>query len=665
MKSSLRLFLWSVLGLVAATLFAAEQLYTCGMHPQIIKKEPGNCPVCGMKLTPIRANTSAAGTAAGERTIKFYKSTMMPGEVSPKPAKDSMGMEMVPVYNDATAASANIQIDAATIQRMNLRTAAVERGPVRREVRAVGAVAFNEQGYRDITTKYDGWLEKLLVNTTWTTVKAGDPLLEIYSPDLYNAQLNYVVALRSEGEAGGPLTRSALARLQLFDVPAEVIAELSRTKEPRRALALPSPADGVVIEKMGVAGQMMKAGERIYRLADLSSVWVQAEIYEKDVPYVRTSDPVEVRTSYGPARTFAGKIDLLLPQVREQTRTVTARIVLANPDGALRPGMFVDVRLSTQLASDAVLLPDTAVLRSGERNTVFVALDGGFFEPREVRLGARSADDKYEVLSGVSAGERVVTSGQFMLDSESQLREAIQKMLKPAVATPEAAPAPAASRRQSGINPSAEALKALALAAADAATPLAKDDFAAFQVQLPPLRTALAAYFAADEHAAHGPLAPFKTGIADPPDIAGARRDFAPFSTAVTNAAHAAQLTTGGALRAFDCPMTPARWLQRDAGTKNPFYGEKMLTCGEEIAPPKPKTGALPAPAFNAGAMASRLPPGHPPIDGAMSPQEFLRSQMGLPADSTGPRASADACGNCGMSAAAMAAGEPCPPENK
>lgn len=589
MKFPLRLFLWPVLGLVAVTLFAAEQLYTCGMHPQIIKKEPGNCPVCGMKLTPIRANTSAAGTAAGERTIKFYKSTMMPGEVSPKPAKDSMGMEMVPVYNDDAAASANIQIDAATIQRMNLRTAPVERGPVKREIRAVGAVAFNEKGYRDITLKYDGWLEKLLVNTTWTTVKAGDPLLEIYSPDLYNAQLNYVVALRSEGEAGGPLTRTAIARLQLFDVLAEVIAELSRTKEPRRALALPSPADGVVIEKMGFAGQMMKAGERIYRLADLSSVWVQAEIYEKDVPYVRTGDPVEVRTSYGLARTFAGKIDLLLPQVREQTRTVTARIVLANPDGALRPGMFVDVRLSTQLASDAVLLPDTAVLRSGERNTVFVALDGGFFEPREVRLGARSADDKYEVLSGVNAGERVVTSGQFMLDSESQLREAIQKMLKPAVATPDPASAPAAPRRQSSLSPVSDALRALALAAADAATPLAKDDFAAFQAQLPSLRMALAAYFAADEHAAHGPLAPFKAGIADPPDIAGARRDFAPFSTAVTNAAHAAQLTTGGALRAFDCPMTPARWLQRDAGTKNPFYGEKMLTCGDEIAPPEKK----------------------------------------------------------------------------
>jgi RND family efflux transporter MFP subunit len=190
-----------------------------------------------------------------------------------------------------------------------------------------------------------------------------------------------------------------------------------------------------VIEKMGITGQMMKPGERIYRLADLSSVWVQAEIYEKDLPFVRSGESVSVRTSYGPERTFDGKVDLLLPQVQEQTRTATARIVLANPDGFLRPGMFVDVRFSAELTSDAVLVPDMAVLRSGERNTVFVALDGGHFEPRDVELGARSDNNNYEVLSGLKAGERVVISGQFMLDSESQLREAIQKMLKPTGAT--------------------------------------------------------------------------------------------------------------------------------------------------------------------------------------------------------------------------------------
>jgi len=418
---------------------AEKQLYTCGMHPQIVRDKPGNCPICGMKLQPVRANTAEGAKAAapaGERKVKYYKSTMIPGQISQKPAKDTMGMDMVPVYEgeDASAEN-NIQIDAAMTQRMNLKTALVERGPVKRDFRTVGTVAYNEEGLRDITTKYEGWLEKLYVDATWTMVKAGDPLFDIYSPDLYNAQLNYLVATRSEGTAGGALTRAALARLQLLDLPEDFIAEVARTGEARRTYTFRAPADGVVIEKMAVAGQMMKAGEKIYRLADLSTVWVLAQIYEKDLPFVRAGQGAEVRTSYGQQRSFAGEVQLLLPQVEEQTRSATARIVLPNADLYLRPGMFTDVRFATQLAESAVLVPDMAVLRSGERNTVFIAKDGGSFEPREILLGARSEGNFYEVLSGLAVGDRVVTSGQFMLDSESQLREAIQKMLKSAEGT--------------------------------------------------------------------------------------------------------------------------------------------------------------------------------------------------------------------------------------
>jgi len=414
------------------------------MHPQIIREEPGDCPICGMKLVPIRADAVAASGAAassGERRIKYYKSTMIPGENKTVPGKDSMGMDMVPVYEtDDSSAQTRIQIDAATIQRMNLRTALVESGPVRREIRTVGAVVYDERGLSDVTMKYDGWLEKLYVDATWTTVKAGEPLFEVYSPEVYNAQLNYLVAVRTEGEGGGPLTRGAVGRLQLLDVPADVIAELARTKEARRTLVFRAPAGGTVIEKTGVQGQMMKAGERIYRLANLATTWVEAQIYEKDLPYVRDGQAVVVRTAYGSGQSFNGAVQLVLPQVEDLTRAATARIVLPNPNGSLRPGMFVDVRFASQLADDAVLVPDMAVLRSGERDTVFVALDGGFFEARDVKLGARSEGNFYQVLSGLKAGERVVTSGQFMLDSESQLREAIQKMLKPAPAAPPAHP---------------------------------------------------------------------------------------------------------------------------------------------------------------------------------------------------------------------------------
>lgn len=404
----------------------------------------------------VSAVIAPAENASGGRRIKYYKSTMMPGEVKPGPGKDSMGMDMVPVYEGEDTSSQNdIQIDSGTIQRMNLKTALVERGPVRRVIRAVGIVAYDEQGLRDVTTKYDGWLEKLYVDATWTQVKAGEPLFEIYSPDLYNAQLNYLVALQSEGGVGGPLARAALARLRLFDVPADFIAELGRTKKAERTVVFRAPAGGTVIKKMGIEGQMIKAGDPIYRLADLSKVWVQAQIYEKDLPYIHKGEAAVVSTSYGLKRTFDGAVQLLLPQVEDVTRTVTARIVLPNPDGFLRPDMFTEVRFASKIADDAVLVPDMAVLRSGERDTVFVALKGGHFEPRKVTLGPRSEGNFYQVLSGLQAGERVVTSGQFMLDSESQLREAIQKMLASTEDEKSQSAAPAPSGGKDGVAPAA------------------------------------------------------------------------------------------------------------------------------------------------------------------------------------------------------------------
>jgi len=455
MKPSLRLLFLLVFAFAATGgALAAKQLYTCSMHPQIIRDEPGDCPICGMKLQPIPASVVAASSAApasGERTIKYYKSTMMPGEVKTGPGKDSMGMDMVPVYAEEDQSAQNgIQLDSATIQRMNLRTALVEHGPVRREIRTVGAIAYDERGLRDITMKYDGWLEKLYVDATWTPVKAGEALFEVYAPELYNAQLNYIVAVQSEGGAGGPLTRAASARLRLLDVPEDVIAGLARSKEASRTFVFRAPVGGTVIEKAAAQGQMVKAGDRIYRLANLATVWVEAQVYEKDLPYVHGGQAAVVRTTYGSGEALDGTVQLVLPQVEDLTRAATARIVLPNPDGSLRPGMFVDVRFTAQLADDAVLVPDMAVLRSGERDTVFVALDGGTFEAREVKLGERTEGNFYQVLGGLRAGERVVTSGQFMLDSESQLREAIQKMLKPAPGE--------AQRAKAGQSSSANAL---------------------------------------------------------------------------------------------------------------------------------------------------------------------------------------------------------------
>lgn len=412
---------------LAPALHAEEQLYTCGMHPQVIRKAPGDCPICGMKLTPVRAN---AAVPAGERKIKYYKSTMMPEQMSDKPAKDTMGMDMVPVYEGEEPTSSSVNIDPVMIQRMNLKTELVTRGPVSRSIRAVGVVAYNEDGLRDIALKYEAWIEKLHVTATGTTVKAGDPLFDLYAPELYAAQLNHLVALRAEGAAGGPLTRASLERLKLFDVSPEFISDLIKSGRASRTYTYRAPVAGIVSEKMAVEGQMMKSGERLYRLADLSSVWVQTQVYEKDFSAVTASRSAEVRTTYAPERIFTGRVAQVLPTIDGMTRTATARLVIANPDGLLRPGMFAEARLNTVSSSDAVLVPDSAVLRSGERNTVFIALSGGAFEPREVTLGGHTDDHRYAVLKGLAAGDRVVVSGQFLLDSESRLREAILKMTR-------------------------------------------------------------------------------------------------------------------------------------------------------------------------------------------------------------------------------------------
>lgn len=531
--------------LPAAFSAAAErQLYTCGMHPQIIKEEPGNCPICGMALTPIKSGGAAhAGAEA-------------------------------------------IHIDPVTVQRMNLKTDFVGRGPVRREIRNVGVVAYDENRLREVSTKYPGWVEAQQVAEIGAVVHAGDPLFEIYSPELYRAQGDYVAALAGEGGAGSLLAAAALGRLRLFDVDEAFIAELARTGEPRRTYTYRAPVAGVVVEKRVVAGERVEAGAPLYRLADLSRVWVLVQVFEDDLPLVREGLAGTVRLTGGRGAEIAATVDRLLPEVAERTRTGGARLVVANAGGALRPGMFVDVRFSVQLAADAVLVPESAVLRSGDRNTVFVARDDGTFLPRVIRIGLRDRDGSFEVLDGLAAGERVVTSGQFLLDSESQLQEAIRKMLR--VSEEKAAmakkPAPAMPMDDSR----AAALTGLAQALADAADRLGHDDFAGYAAHRAGLISAADAYLAtgADE-----PLAAAKRRLAtaDVADHDALRAAFAVFSTEVVDRARAADVVRGAELHVFECPMAPevghGRWLQRSAGLLNPFFGSAMATCGEELSP--------------------------------------------------------------------------------
>jgi RND family efflux transporter MFP subunit len=416
------------------------QLYTCGMHPQVIQNKPGNCPICGMKLTPVRqqpgtkdGSTNATPAATGERKVKYYKSTMLLGEISQTPRKDSMGMDMVPVFEDEAADSSTISIDPVTVQNMGIRTGVVTKGPLRRAIRTVGVIDFDETTLADVTTKFKGWIEKLYVDATGKQAHKGEPLFEIYSPELVSAQTEYLLALnQTTGLAGTESLRAtALTKLKFFDISDEQIAELEKTRQAKKTLRVSAPRDGIVVEKMAVEGQMVDAGMKLYRLADLGIVWVQAQVYEQDLAFVRLGQEATVSLSYLPDRKFRGRVTYVYPTVDEKTRTARVRMEFHNPGYFLKPGMFATVELQAELEPSVLLVPDMAVLRSGEKNTVFVALTGGKFEPRTVTLGPRSENNFYQVLSGLSEGERVVTSGQFMLDSESQLREAIQKMLQP------------------------------------------------------------------------------------------------------------------------------------------------------------------------------------------------------------------------------------------
>jgi multidrug efflux pump subunit AcrA (membrane-fusion protein) len=413
---------------------AEKMLYTCSMHPQVIQDQPGDCPICGMKLVPMRKDTASAGKDGREsgRKVKYYKSTMLLGEISQTPRKDSMGMDMVPVYEGEEEAQA-ISVDPATVQKMGVRTAEVTKGPLRRDIRTVGTIDYNETALADVTTKFRGWIEKLYVDSTGKQVHKSEPLFDIYSPDLYSAQSEYVLALNQGGTGG--LKASALQKLKLFDVSEDQIAQLEKTRQPQRTLRVDAPIDGIVVEKNAVQGQMVEAGMKLYRLADLGIVWVQSQIYEQDLSLLKLGQEAEVSLSYLPDRKFRGRITYIYPTVDEKTRTARVRMEFHNPGLFLKPGMFATVELHAELEPDALLIPDTAVLRSGDKNTVFVALENGKFEPRLVTLGPRGDNDQYQILSGLKEGERVVTSGQFLLDSESQLREAIQKMLNPNVAS--------------------------------------------------------------------------------------------------------------------------------------------------------------------------------------------------------------------------------------
>lgn len=424
-----------------------KQLYSCGMHPNVIQEGPGNCPICGMKLTPLGSSGSNISASAslsgeqGEKRILYWRAPMDPTYISPQPGKSPMGMDLIPVYEGEEAFGATVKINPVVQQNMGIRTIKVAKRDLQQKIRTVGHLVYDESTVGHVHTKFSGWIEKTHVNITGQTVMKGEPLLEIYSPQLVSAQEEYLDALNKLDITSDPILRrtnenvrsilySTKRRLEYFDISAEQIERLGNTGQVRKTMTLLSPFDGVVVEKHALDGMEVKPGMKLYTIADLSEIWVYAHIFEYETPWVKVGQNAKMTLSYDPGKEYIGKVQYVYPYLEEKSRTIKVRLAFSNPHLNLKPGMYANVEIETSPLHNVVAVPMEAVLFTGERHLVFVELEEGRFAPRDVVIGIESGDGYYQVKEGLSVGESVVTSGQFLLDSESRLQESIAKMLQ-------------------------------------------------------------------------------------------------------------------------------------------------------------------------------------------------------------------------------------------
>ncbi len=382
-------------------------------------------------------------SAAGERKVLFWRNPMNPAVTSPVPTKDNMGMDYLPVYADdgggGDEPAGTVKIDPVTVQNIGVRTAKAQRRSLARQLNALGRVDFNEERLARLHPKTSGWIERLMVDETGVRVSKGTILLALYSPDLVAAQREYLVALDNwesvrNSTAGRmkksakSLLRSSRERLELFDVPVHQIKELEKSRKIKKQLHIHSPFAGRIMHIGGRKGQYITAKNELYLIADLSRIWVNVDIYEDDLPWMKIGDQAEMTVRAAPGRTFTGKVTFIHPTMQKKSRTVRVRLEFDNPDLVLKPGMFANVVLHADEQPNAVVVPSEAIIRSGTHEQIFVVREPGKFEPRQVTLGV-SAGGFTQILDGVEAGEEVVTSSQFLIDSESKLREATAKMM--------------------------------------------------------------------------------------------------------------------------------------------------------------------------------------------------------------------------------------------
>jgi Cu(I)/Ag(I) efflux system membrane fusion protein len=358
-----------------------------------------------------------------ERRVLYYRNPMGLPDTSPVPKKDAMGMPYVPVYADETGDGAGtVTISPERVQLLGVRTEAAALKSLARPIRAVGTIAADERRLTVVSPRYEGWIQKLLVNTTGQSVQCGQVLLEMYSRDLAVVEQEYLVARH----ASGAIAEAALTRLRNFNVAPDELARLRRTGAVNPNPEMVSPADGVVLEKTAIEGMRFAPGDALYRIADLSQVWLLADVFEQDIAQVRPGETVKISIAAYPDRSFAGQVTYVYPTVNPTTRTTRVRIEIPNPDLSLKLEMYATVEIAAPVAAAPVLVvPDSAVLDSGTRQLVLLQRAPGRFEPRAIEIGQR-ADGFTEISKGLAAGDSVVVGANFLIDAESNLRAALQ-----------------------------------------------------------------------------------------------------------------------------------------------------------------------------------------------------------------------------------------------
>ncbi|PKN55636.1 MAG: efflux RND transporter periplasmic adaptor subunit [Deltaproteobacteria bacterium HGW-Deltaproteobacteria-14] len=534
--------------------------YTCGMHPWVVLPHPGLCPICQMDLEPI----------------------------------------------DPSKFEAEITIDPVVTQNMGVRVADVERAPLTRTLRSVGTVDYDETRVRDVNLKVAGWLEKVDVDYLGAPVKAGDPLFDIYSPELFSAQEEYLAALR---RGTSDFAAAARTRLEFFDVSKSEIDALAKRGEPQKAMTIASPWDGVVVEKHANAGARVEPGTMLYRIADMSKVWVMVSLYEYQLPYVSEGQAAVMSLPYFPGQEFEGRVIYIYPTLDVRTREVKARVEFDNTAGLLKPGMFANIEIRATLARDRVMVPREAVIDTGTRQVAFVSLGEGRFEPRDVRLGVEGESGRVEVLDGLKAGEKVVVSGQFLLDSEARIREGLAKMIRGDLASEQVATAASAGATELSALPdaAAKALGELLEAYFVIQNRLAGDATEGVAEAAATIASAVDALLATPipdhphfwhQHEEVATVRGEALELVKGPAIADARLAFADLSIALSKLVRATGVPPALSVEVQElhCPMYRedqggTSWLQPAGAVRNPYYGSQMLECFDERAA-IPRTGA-------------------------------------------------------------------------